>query len=345
MMLGVKGFSASIAALVAIVAVAAPHPVAPTATAAIVGDCTPASDWGTARQDYATQVVDLVNKHRASLGLAPLKVSPTLTNSAVWKARHMAEYRYMTHNDPAPPVARTAADRIQTCGYNSGWGENIAYGYSTPQAVMNAWLNSPDHRANIEKATFKVIGVGAAAADSGTLYWAQNFGTYDDSGSVTPPPPPPPPATTTVTAFPSATTIQTGSLRAGDATRLNADDGSYYEVNRNYSYRRTSWYGTFKAVPNSLRALKGTYRGKNSVSCSQTVAIWKWTTSSWVVLDSRSVSTTEVEINVTPSGTLADYVSGSSGDGDVAIQVRCSRSDYTSFYSSGDLMKIVYEKS
>jgi uncharacterized protein YkwD len=339
-MAGVKGARRALAALVLLACLAAPQPFTPSAPAAIVGDCVPASDWGTLRSDYASKVVDLVNQHRISKGLPALKVSPTLANAAVWKGRHMAEYRYMTHNDPAPPVARTAADRIETCGYRWGWGENIAYGYSTPEAVVQAWLNSAGHRANIENASFTVIGVGAAAADGGTLYWAQVFGTYDDSGVATPSPAPAP---TTATAFPSSTTIQNGSLRAGDAARLKADDDSYFQVNSSSTYRRASWYGRFTGVPNSVRTLKATYKGKNSAGCSQTVALRNYRTGSWTIFDSRTSGTSEVEISLTPTGTLADYVSGTSGNGDLLLRVRCSRSDSTSFYSSGDLMKLVYE--
>ena len=109
------------------------------AVAAGVGDCNPDAAWPASRQDYADQVVALVNQHRASLGLVQLKVSPTLTAAAVWKARHMAYYRYMAHDDPAPPVARTWFQRVQACGYAGyGAGENIAYGYTTPSAVMTA---------------------------------------------------------------------------------------------------------------------------------------------------------------------------------------------------------------
>lgn len=165
----------------------------PAAGPAAVGDCVPAGNWGTPRADFATRVVELVNEHRASLGLPALAVSPTLTNSAVWKARHMAAYAYMQHDDPAPPVARTTAQRIAACGYGAGgWGENIAYGYSTPEAVMQGWLGSSGHRANIERSTYRVIGVGAATSSGGQVYWTQNFGTFDDSGSPPPPPPPPP---------------------------------------------------------------------------------------------------------------------------------------------------------
>ncbi len=161
------------------------------AEAAIVGDCTPGGDWGTPRDDLANQTIALVNAHRASLGLAQLAVSPTLAASAYWKARHMAEYDYMAHNDPAPPVGRLAGDRMQTCGYNAGWGENIAAGYPTAQQVFQGWLDSPGHRSNIENPMWRAIGAGAAAADDGFLYWANTFGTVADGGS--PPPPPPPP--------------------------------------------------------------------------------------------------------------------------------------------------------
>src|SRR3954470_16224223 len=153
---------------------------------AVVGDCTPGSDWGTPRADLASSVVDLINSHRTGMGLVALKVSPTLANAAVWKARHMARYAYMAHDDPAPPVARTVPDRLEACGYPSrttGWGENIAYGYTTPSSVVQAWLNSAGHRANIENASYRSTGVGAAANASGVLYWSQEFGTYDDSGT------------------------------------------------------------------------------------------------------------------------------------------------------------------
>jgi hypothetical protein len=151
-----------------------------------VGNCVAGTGWPASRADLAQQVVSLVNSHRQQLGLTTLKVSPTLTSSAVWKSQHMAQYGYMQHDDPAPPVARTVQQRLDACGYpgdTTGWGENIAYGYQTPDAVMNAWLNSPGHKANIENASYRTIGVGAAVATNGYTYWTQDFGTYDDSGT------------------------------------------------------------------------------------------------------------------------------------------------------------------
>jgi uncharacterized protein YkwD len=156
------------------------------ATAAAVGDCTPASSWPAARTDLATQVVALVNAHRLMLGLQPLAISPALTYAATWKARHMAQYQYMDHDDPGPPAARTAGERIAACGYpDVTWGENIAEGYKTAQAVVDGWLGSPDHRANIEDPAFRATGVAAAGA---TLYWSQTFGSALDAGSAMPAP-------------------------------------------------------------------------------------------------------------------------------------------------------------
>jgi hypothetical protein len=148
---------------------------------------------------------------------------------------------------------------------------------------------------------------------------------------------------TNVTAWPSATTIQTGSLRSGTSANLNADDNAYYEVNSSTSgTRTTSWYGTFTGVTNSLSSLRVSYTGKNSRSCTQVVYIWRWSSSSWVQLDSRTVGTTEVAIaNLAPGGTQANYVSGSSGNGDVRVRVRC-RTSSGSFFSSADLLQISY---
>jgi uncharacterized protein YkwD len=158
--------------------------LAPDALAARVGACTPGADWGTAQQQLAPPVVKLVNAHRSLLGLSQLGTSPTLTASALWKARHMAKYGYFGHDDPAPPVARTVFQRIAACGYSGAWvGENIAAGFQTPETVMQAWLLSPGHRANLEAPRWTVIGVGVARSSTGVLYWVQDFGSDADSSA------------------------------------------------------------------------------------------------------------------------------------------------------------------
>ena len=158
--------------------------------AAAAGDCSPGSDWGTTRADFAAQTVDLVNAHRAGLGLRQLTVGSALQAAAVWKARHMAKYGYMAHDDPAPPVARSTGERMAACGVTGSWGENIAAGYPTPASVVNGWLDSPGHRANIENPSYVSMGAGAASSASGQLYWAH---TFSSTGGGSAPPPPPPP--------------------------------------------------------------------------------------------------------------------------------------------------------
>jgi hypothetical protein len=101
--------------------------------------------------------------------------------------------------------------------------------------------------------------------------------------------------------------------------------------------RTTDWYAVLPGVPNSLQSLAVTYKGANSRSCSQTVAVWRWTTSTWVVLATQSVSTTEVlHSALVPTGALADYVSGTSGNGDVRVRIRCTTT--ANFTSRGDLL-------
>ena len=84
---------------------------------------TPGSDCGTLRADYARQVADLINAHRASLGLRQLVVSPALNRAAEWKALHMAKLDYFAHSHPD---GRMPWQRARDCGYPSSYvGENI----------------------------------------------------------------------------------------------------------------------------------------------------------------------------------------------------------------------------
>jgi uncharacterized protein YkwD len=152
---------------------------------AAVGTCTPGSDWPAARPDLAAGILSLVNAHRTAMGLSALKTSATLTASATWKARHMARYLYMGHDDPAPPVARSWADRIAACGYPGAAGENLAAGYRTPAAAVQAWLADPPHRANMER-PWTTTGIGVAVSSSGIVFWAQDFG-YGSGSSPSPP--------------------------------------------------------------------------------------------------------------------------------------------------------------
>ena len=168
--------------------------------------CRPGDSWPRPRPDLAAEVLALTNAHRASVGVSPLAGSSSLNDAAMWKAAHMAQFRYMTHDDPAPPIARTIAQRVIDCGYDSGAGENIAYGYGTPEEALEGWLSSAGHRRNVENTIYKVIGIGAAVAADGTPYWVQVFGTRVQAGdSISTPPLPNPLTTPTPTTAPSAT--------------------------------------------------------------------------------------------------------------------------------------------
>lgn len=154
------------------------------AAQAVAATCTPEPGWGTDRPDFARSVLALVNDHRASKGLPQLAVSPALTASAEWKSLHMARFAYFAHDDPAP-VSRSAFQRTRDCGYRgSTWGENIAWGYPTPQSAVAGWLGSPGHRAAIENPAYTTAGVGVASA-GGRFYWTMGFG--NDASAARPP--------------------------------------------------------------------------------------------------------------------------------------------------------------
>ena len=148
---------------------------APRATASPL--CDPPDSWGRSRADLAARVVALINAVRSESGLQRLAVSPALASSSRWKSLHMAAHGYFAHEDTAPPVSRSAHERALDCGYvGRSWGENIGFGYASPQSVVAGWLASPGHRANIENPGFTSTGVGVAASGSGRLYWTQSFG-------------------------------------------------------------------------------------------------------------------------------------------------------------------------
>jgi hypothetical protein len=141
--------------------------------------------------------------------------------------------------------------------------------------------------------------------------------------------------------FPSGVTVLVGSAQGGTAASLTADDDAYYVVGSTTKATRTAtWYGSFTGVDNGTTTLAATYTGKTSLTCTQTIAMWRWTDSTWVQLDSRSIGTTEVEVaNLTPPGTLADFVSGTAGAGEVRVRISCSTGT-AAFSLSGDLMQL-----
>ena len=121
-------------------------------------------------QEFEAQVVRLVNEIRQENGLQPLKANWELARVARYKSQDMKDNRYFSHTSPTygSPFQMIKAFGLS---YRTA-GENIAKGYATPQAVVNGWMNSSGHRANILNASYKQIGVGYVA---GGNYWTQMF--------------------------------------------------------------------------------------------------------------------------------------------------------------------------
>jgi uncharacterized protein YkwD len=143
-----------------------------TTTAPSTAKPTPTPTPTATASGATARVVQLVNAERAKVGCHPLTVNAKLTKAAQAHSADMAAHQNMSHtgSDGSSP-----GDRITRAGYTwSAYGENVAYGYATPEQVMNGWMNSPGHRANILNCSFKEIGVGLAQPGS---YWTQDFGT------------------------------------------------------------------------------------------------------------------------------------------------------------------------
>ncbi|MER7578641.1 CAP domain-containing protein [Kitasatospora sp. NPDC097691] len=134
------------------------------------GPATPVG--GGAAPSDAQAVVDLVNAERAKAGCGPVTADPKLATAAQSHSDDMANRNYFDH---ASPEGYHADHRIEATGYRwSTWGENIARGQKDPAAVMDAWMNSPGHRANILNCAFKQLGVGVRTG-SGGPWWTQVF--------------------------------------------------------------------------------------------------------------------------------------------------------------------------
>lgn len=130
-------------------------------------------------------VWNLVNDERREAGLHALTWNHQLFNAAREHSLDMAVENYFSHTGLD---GRSAGDRIFDAGYDwQTYGENIAYGYVTPDAVMAGWMNSAGHRANILNGSFCELGVGIAEhANSGhQLYWTQDFGKQKGAGDCT----------------------------------------------------------------------------------------------------------------------------------------------------------------
>ncbi|AJK87948.1 MULTISPECIES: CAP domain-containing protein [Lysinibacillus] len=119
---------------------------------------------------FEQEVVKLTNAERTKAGLSPLQTDDKLMAAAREKSQDMQSNNYFSHTSP---TFGSPFDRMKALGiaYKSA-GENIAQGQRSPQEVVQAWMDSPGHRANILNGKFTHIGVGYVKSGN---YWTQQF--------------------------------------------------------------------------------------------------------------------------------------------------------------------------
>ena len=147
-------------------------------SAALVGGAvlgtSPASAATSTDVSYEAKVIKLTNDARVKNGCAAVRTEAKLTTAARAHSVDMAKRNYFSHTSL---TGTSFVTRAKSAGYTSPIGENIAWGYRTPDAVVSAWMNSAGHRANILNCKAKAVGVGVGRKTDGTPYWTQVFGS------------------------------------------------------------------------------------------------------------------------------------------------------------------------
>ena len=139
-------------------------------------DDPPPGGGGTSAQER--EVLDLTNAARRDQGCSPLTPDDSLVEASGAHASDMVRRHYLDHTNPD---GKDPGDRMKAAGFNgSGWGENIAAGYTSAERVFAAWMNSEGHRDNILNCKFTRIGIGydpgQVKSDWGNGSWVQDFG-------------------------------------------------------------------------------------------------------------------------------------------------------------------------
>ena len=125
-------------------------------------------------EQLAAVAVRLTNVEREKAGCGAVKVNAKLTNAAVGHSEDMAKNDYFDHTSQD---GRSPWDRARNAGYDNAIGENIAAGYTSAAAVIEGWMNSEGHRANLLNCDARAIGLGVASHNGGQLYWTKMFGS------------------------------------------------------------------------------------------------------------------------------------------------------------------------
>ncbi len=123
--------------------------------------------------NWSLKVIELVNKEREKAGLSILKNDSKLTQLSVIKGNDMFKRNYFDHYSP---LYGYAWDMAGIFDYSfTSIGENIAKNYTSPESVVQAWLKSPSHKANMMNENYTNIGVSCVSNAEGLTYWVQLF--------------------------------------------------------------------------------------------------------------------------------------------------------------------------
>ena len=146
-------------------------PVFPTSLKSTGATAAPAGQAARLRHRRA-RVIMLTNKQRAGLGLGALQTDADLTRSAQNYVDHLAADGAFSHTDGS-----VLAERVVQAGYRYRFiGENLGMGQASAGTIVTAWMQSPDHRANMLDPRFTQMGVGVAKRTDGRLIWCIDFG-------------------------------------------------------------------------------------------------------------------------------------------------------------------------
>jgi uncharacterized protein YkwD len=122
-------------------------------------------------------IVQLTNAERSKAGIAPFRASTQLMQAAQIQAEQMARLGRLEHELSGAKYP-TPSDRLAAVGYRwQTYGENIAMGQPSAAAVVDSWMHSSGHRANILNSRFQEIGIGYARDSAGRPYYVQVFAT------------------------------------------------------------------------------------------------------------------------------------------------------------------------
>ena len=138
----------------------------------ITGGSTSGGGSDTQAQSFTDEFMELVNAHRASIGLRALINSDDISTIAQRHSDNMANGTIAFGHDG---FSTRCSEARKAMGNSNACGENVAYGQKTPQAVFTSWMNSSGHKANIEKASYTHSGLGIKKNAKGVYYWTHLF--------------------------------------------------------------------------------------------------------------------------------------------------------------------------